>query len=54
MTLADELRAVCRGLYRMRSELKGSAAWVHVEAACTELQKAVILLMRGNKDVTTL
>lgn len=48
MTLADELRAVCRGLYRMRGELEKSAAWVHVQAACTELQKAITILMRGS------
>lgn len=47
MTLADDIRAVMRGLYRMRGELKRTGAWPHIEEACQALTRAIHALMRG-------
>lgn len=46
--LREDLLSVMRALNRMRPELQRAGAWLHVEAACIDLNQARTQLMRGD------
>lgn len=45
--LDADLLAVMRMLGRMRDDLRAHHAWLHIEAACADLQQARNQLQRG-------